>query len=670
MGTGEVNVVKPVRNRSACVSAVLSATATAAIFDVAFSSASGALAPASYLLSYLGFSFALSATIIAVAAATRAPKELALGLWSGATVLLISNAAVAAGAALLVWLLVRLLSRDGETGIVTGGAVGAATGLAFAVLPEFGSRLAKIWPAMRDPDDVIAVVVLALSLAIYLACERLRARNRIFPAHFVLLLLTLALVIAPPLYVTRLRGGAGPPETAAPAPGTAVPPHVIVLIMDTVGAEHVSLYGYPRETTPSIARFVAGSDRAVVFPYAYAPGSWTVPSHASLFTGSLPSGHRAHLGNAYVGGRPSRIPLRAERTLAEVARQQGYRTAAVVANGMLFLVDGIDRGFDWWFKPPIVRPFHLAAEKLRELLLPDLSPVILKPYPSASSVNAAMLLFLDGCEQVPCFAVANYMEAHSPYVARGEHLGKFGEWRDDYPLDVMPSIHDSAEMREFLEARYDEEIVSLDEQIGILLAELSRRSMLDRSWLIITSDHGEAFGRHNATEHGTSLYDDQVRIPLIVQPPLGVELTPWGEAVSLLDVAATLSSAMGGDRLGVGRDLRNPHGTPWPVQMQFFGDTRPFRIETNGPECGIPKSAVVLGRQKLIRSDSGIEAYDLTRDPGELVNLRDTLPSEEIARLVALLPPLVAADEEGEPRRHEVSREQEEALRALGYIRD
>jgi arylsulfatase A-like enzyme len=361
-------------------------------------------------------------------------------------------------------------------------------------------------------------------------------------------------------------------------------PSVLVLVLDTVGADHLSIYGSERDTTPRLARFLDRNSSALTYPLAYAPGTWTLPSHASLFTGTTPSVHGIHAASMFEDGHVVSRELRADRTLAEVFRSRGYRTACIFANEWLQHVRGFDRGFDVFETPmesaSIASRLRLAQRRLlRSYRQPDRDD----PLPMRGvEVNRRVLEVFEGCGSKPCFVVANYMDAHAPYQTRPEFAGRFtGDVTDP----------------ETREARYHEALLGLDATVGELLDELEVRSQLDDTWLVITSDHGNAFGEHGVRGHGSTVYGEVTRIPLVMRAPRGVPLPPVNTPVGLLDVATTLA-AVGGEELGVGRDLRRSVDTDWPVPMEFFG--RPWLAHRLGELAAEPARAVAWGEEKLI----------------------------------------------------------------------
>ena len=536
-----------------------------------------------------------------------------------------------------------------------------------ATLTLSGQLLGRLLPALgvdRPEGAGFDVVLLFSVLGTWLAClAYLKLRSsirRMPPAEPVVLAVMAGVLLLVPLTIggadaqAHVRVG-GTRVAPNHPPRTDAQPNILVLVLDTVRADHLSAYGYKRDTTPNLRRFLDANTYAERFPMAFAPASWTLPSHASLFSGLLPSSHGLHAG----GLRDLRNPLNpdfrmhAKETLAERMRSYGYRTAAVVANVHLTIYPGIERGFEQFVNPPAVGTAVHLGESLRARFWPNWYAHLLKPYPPASVINRELLSFLDGCGPSPCFAVANYMEAHAPYAAPPPFGGAYG----DTPMD-----------------RYDEELLGLDAALGELLAALEARHFFEHGWLVITADHGESFEEHGRGQHGSSLYNEQVWIPLLVRPPSGSNIPAHRGPVSLIDVATTLAAIAGGDDaapFGSGRDLLHiqPTGS---VQIEFFGNAQ------KPPPERMPARAAVTQEFELIENVLGPkpELYDLQSDRRQLVNLAPQRP-DELQRLTPLLPPLLdeavahedrsVAERVGRKARAP-SEEQVEKLRALGYV--
>jgi arylsulfatase A-like enzyme len=176
------------------------------------------------------------------------------------------------------------------------------------------------------------------------------------------------------------------------------------------------------------------------------------------------------------------------------------------------------------------------------------------------------------CGTRPTFVLANYMDAHSPYLAPSPHAGLFaGDGHPNVPL-TDAEVSDREDLLALKRARCDEEPHFLDQQLGLLFETMERDGVLGDSSVFVTADHGEAFFEHGATSHGSSICNEEVRGPLIVKPPRGVELSDRGGPVSLIDVAATIAGVAGASEFGAGRDLRKSPIIPPAIGIEIPGD--------------------------------------------------------------------------------------------------
>jgi arylsulfatase A-like enzyme len=434
-----------------------------------------------------------------------------------------------------------------------------------------------------------------------------------------------------------------------PASGS---PNVLLMVLDTVAAEHLSLHGYDRPTSPMLESLAR---RGVRFDRVQSTSSWTLPSHASFFTGRWPH----ELSASWFTPLDARYP-----TLAEYLGSRGYATAGFVANTFYCGADtGLGRGFatyqDYFF--PELSAFKMAAvihwplEGLRSLdrsLREHLKLAVLRPFvrpvwgrfnadarKEAPVVTSELLNWLSNRQQPerPFFAFANYYDAHYPYELPNGSEHRFGAMpRSPRDVDLLRNwwfLDKSRLSRQeiaFVRDAYDECVADLDEQLGRLLGELGRRGVLERTWLIITSDHGESFGEQPGFfGHGTSLYQPQLHVPLVIVPPSASPrpsrpVVP--ETVSLRDLPATIV-----DLLGL------TPGSPFPGVSLAPLWARPSSdpvAEPNGPGPALsevvpidpvdPESAELLERRRAWASLADGDWIYIRREGGdpELFDLR------------------------------------------------
>ncbi|HZP43754.1 MAG TPA: sulfatase [Candidatus Binatia bacterium] len=310
------------------------------------------------------------------------------------------------------------------------------------------------------------------------------------------------------------------------APGEAVAAtNLIVIVIDALRADHLSSYGYARPTSPKLDAFAA---RAVRFTRAMAPSNRTCSSMPSIWTGLLPSRH----------GVLDRRDVLAERfaTAAELLRARGYRTGAWCPNPSLDRAFGLAQGWDVY-----ETDFEAAAGGERTW----------QAHETASVINARALAFVDATRERPFLLWLHYRDVHGPYLPPPPYDTVFHAPapRPLSPAEVRArpgylTLPGDADDLEYYVARYDGGIRYTDERVAQLLAELGRRGVLERSVVVVTADHGEAFLEHRQWNHGVSLYEEEVHVPLIIARP-GDAPRVVDHVVSTLDLFPTLLELAG-----------------------------------------------------------------------------------------------------------------------------
>jgi len=481
----------------------------------------------------------------------------------------------------------------------------------------------------------------------------------------------------------------GPRIAATPGAPTAAArsaPSIVLITMDTVRADHLSVYGYKADTTPSLT---ALASRATLYAHAMSAADTTLASHASMFTGLYPSQHGSHNDHTWPLPRPldPRIPMLATRLAAS-----GYRTMGVVANfGNLGTSLGLDRGFQYYDPRGAVR-FLLddparnhflrqgANRMLQRLTGTELAEV---PYRRAADINRAVLPLLDEvrASPQPFFLFVNYMDAHWPYRPPPPFDTKFGGTRArsiamaDYyraASDVMAGRRTLTDAeRADLQSQYDGGIASIDEQIGALVERLEQLELFDNCLLIVTADHGEAFGEHGLVEHGVSVYSDQIHVPLIVKYPHQRTPRRVRDAVSGVDVMATVLDVAGQavPAETEGRSLV-PDADHAASSRVVFSESHPGPGQYERyPRFRRIERAIVSDGLKLIVSTAGKrELYDLEDDPEDAHDLAPARPDvaqrldQVVNRWLATVKPSDTGIRTPDPKTVE-------RLKSLGYIR-
>jgi arylsulfatase A-like enzyme len=396
----------------------------------------------------------------------------------------------------------------------------------------------------------------------------------------------------------------GAPKKAAPA----LAGNVLFIVVDTVRADHLPLWGYGAGKTPSLDAFARD---AVRFEHAFANASWTRPSFASLMTGRYPASHQTMHKNDSLPGEIV--------TLAEAMQGAGYTTFGVVTNYNIAPFFNFHQGFDayHYLEPEFVLGANDTAAKL--LLVQAMRQRIerywVKPglaYRDATEVNAELSRFFDSKPQAPFYVFAGYMDPHDPYF---EHPYKgMGYARAGHQ---QPDASDAPRLREL----YDGEITFWDENFGKLVDDLKRRGLYDDMTIVVTADHGEEFMDHGGFWHGTTLYDEAVHVPLLVKLPRGERagsvVSHWVESV---DVMPTLLHASGVEvPPGVqGKDLMTASESVLAEEDHEGNTLRSLRVARGGSEL------------KLIEANAGnprglpaAELFRMDQDPGERVNTAD-----------------------------------------------
>ena len=427
---------------------------------------------------------------------------------------------------------------------------------------------------------------------------------------------------------------------ALAACGEAPITNLVIVSIDTLRPDVLEAYGQPRPTSPAILAFARDG---LVAEIAVSPSPWTLPAHASLLTGLYPTRHGV---SSLVVGLPAQA-----QTLAERLSAAGFRTAAIVNSQYLSERYGWRRGFDEY-------------EYVEE------TPSDSEP----TAVHARALEWLERSSAEPFFLFLHYYDVHSDYRSlpryeqellrpyRGRTNGRTRQLllyeRGEFRLRPRDARH--------LLDRYAAGVRQMDDGVAALLAAIEARGLAPRTLVILTSDHGEEFLEHGGVLHGRTLYDEVVRVPLILRGP-GV---PAGRRLpgpaSLVDVVPTALSLLGlpvPDGLD-GVDLSRHFEAGIPRDRSVFSEADQRNQRTDSLR------AVRRGDWKLVldRFTGRLALYDLAGDPGERVDVSAAQP-ERVRELRAEIEAFMAQPPVGKPPVvAEFDAEEIEALRALGYL--
>jgi arylsulfatase A-like enzyme len=415
--------------------------------------------------------------------------------------------------------------------------------------------------------------------------------------------------------------------------GDAAHPNVVIVVLDTVRADHLSLYGYDKDTTPNMKKLASDS---VVYKEAIAASDMTLSSHASLFTGLYGGWHGAHCAPpdaAYGRELAANVP-----TLAEILSSKGYTTLGSAANLYLRAEFGLQRGFETF---RLGRPVPvLGADEtwymLRHGVRRGLSFFVDtaqfdRLYNDAEAVNHE---FLDLLGQRPAskpfFGFVNYMDAHFPYIPPPPYdrlfPGKNARMTQEKLQDIQGRVIDGGDMADADMAhclsQYDGGIAYMDAQVGNLVDSLKRRGLYDNTMIVVTADHGEAFGEKHLVLHGNSAYQNLIHVGLLIKYPKSAQKGVVESPVSLIDIAPTILKVAGYEvpKGMQGRNLLDPASTePREIFSESFACPVPQPKECTGI-C--TSKAAFAWPNKLITSSTGrYEVYNLVKDPNENRNL-------------------------------------------------
>jgi arylsulfatase A-like enzyme len=551
---------------------------------------------------------------------------------------------------------------------------------AAAVLPVVVNRLIRA-PGTVEPLVVAALLVVPAALLLAESLGTLpRPGRREGPVSAGMAGLVVVLAFGLPSLGPSLAD-----TTTIPSAPRAVEdgPNLLIIVLDTVRADHLGLYGSPRPTTPWLDAFARS---ATVFDAAVAASSFTLPSHATLFTGLYPESHGAVVRDDGVSLSELGLeddwtpvqPLAQEAvTLAEIVADAGLETGAIAANvAYLSPYFALDQGFatyavaagGWYSWQPA--GFVFTRKLLGKLASPGAywwfrSRVLGRGryYLLAPEVNRLALRWLEPRRDQRFFLFLNYMDAHAPYLPHSDYRGLFPESDAPQILDrerTRPGDPDNlAESIGPMGDAYDAEIRYLDDHLGELFSRLDSWGVLDDTMVLIVGDHGESFGEHDEMDHATGLHEPQLRVPLLLRFPGQTEGRRVERRVHLVDVMPTLLDAMGLER-------------PEDLQAGSLLDAeRPLPVAAHLGPYGrdYSENAIYGDPWKLIVSSRGdIELYDIVADPQESTNL-----AEERAGVVRdMMERLGQFKSEALPRfgpaGTAIDAKTLERLRALGYV--
>jgi arylsulfatase A-like enzyme len=434
--------------------------------------------------------------------------------------------------------------------------------------------------------------------------------------------------------------------------------NLVLITVDTLRADHLGCYGYPRDTSPNLDRLAARSTR---FHHAVAQWPKTSPSIASLMTSTY------CCTNGVVRMCGQRLPD-GFAVLAEQFRRAGFATLAIVTNRFLGAEHGFDRGFADFVE--VWETGRHDADRATDMALERLDHLT---------------------HEQPFFMWLHYLDPHTPYTPPPHVQDHFAAVAsvDDPELEytsgnddigVVPrhaQISGPPRLSHYV-SRYDEEILALDAEVGRLLDAMEERSLLATTMVVFTADHGESLGDHDYFfEHGRLPYDASLRVPLVIDVPwLEREAEVVETPVALLNVAPTILSAFGLEAGGQAQGV-----SMWPL-LEQGRQTLPTHVFAEAGYSEDYQRIVRSDRWKLIEvpdagdrsimTGSRYELYDIGTDPGETHNLASDHPEvvDELARRLADWISSTPRATTPAETPDSVDADTLEALRALGYAEE
>lgn len=396
--------------------------------------------------------------------------------------------------------------------------------------------------------------------------------------------------------------------------GCTTPPrqNVILITVDTLRFDHLGYTGFNKIQTPNIDRL---AEDALIFKKAYSPVPLTLPAHVSILTGTYPLFNGVRDNGIYY--------LRPQfTTLAEIFRDHGYNTGAVIGSVVLNQLYGVGQGFDFYED-------RIQSKKK------------FKDSPSernAESVNKIVFKWLGKKDRRPFFLWIHYYDPHTPY---DPHKDLFHNRYEEFP--------------------YKGEIAYVDIQIGKLVDFLSGKNLLKNTLIVFTSDHGESFGEHYEFGHGFFIYDSTLRVPLFFYYPGKIDKKSVEDQVSLVDLLPTILDIC---------NLKSPPSVHGRSLIRSVEST-PLYCETFLPKSNYgwsPLKGCVSREWKYISAPEP-ELYNLTDDPKEEKNMLTLMPgkAKQMAKIYNKFVKELKPKKDIHSKRR-ISREEEVRLRSLGYM--
>jgi arylsulfatase A-like enzyme len=431
------------------------------------------------------------------------------------------------------------------------------------------------------------------------------------------------------------------------------PPHVLILCLDTLRADRLGCYGGTGNLTPNLDALAAQATR---WERCSASSPWTVPSHASMFTGKHPSSHGAYSFEVEDMSVDNCFVLEEEQwTLAEALRGKGYATAGIVANAVYLKGEfGLSQGFDHW---------SISRER-------------------APRLCSNVLGWIDDRAQQrdsdrPWTMFVNFMDTHRPYNVEPLPGEREYDQATEYSSDLLNRLYqqvivrgeEAGDLGLTLQDQYNRAVRNLDLALGEFFEELKQRGLWDDLLLVVVSDHGEYFGEHGLVEHSKDVYEPALSVPLLIKYPGQTVGEVRSERAGSAHLPALILDGLTSevsDQLGP--DFPQRPGGGFVVSENHYSRLPDILHPTVGERFRRVRTVVYDGPFKLIQSSDGNhELYNLGEDPGEMVLRNDLDFFQMHSMLDALSEELKGTESARERETVSVDGERLNDLRAMGY---
>ncbi|MCC6712333.1 MAG: sulfatase-like hydrolase/transferase [Candidatus Dadabacteria bacterium] len=504
-----------------------------------------------------------------------------------------------------------------------------------------------------------------IALFLTLAVSMKLVRTKMDPAFPLVMLAVCALLVSPAAFLLTRESYEAEASRVEETTDHDVS-HVILITIDTLRKDSLSAYGSERVETPTIDGFASDGE---LFENAYSSSSWTLPSFASMMTGLPVTVHKTARADSML---PDEF-----MTIAERLRDSGYYTAAIVDNFFLHPEFNMNQGFlEYNYYPKRQKAINSFGVTVVNQVFPEL----LKHYTSTKDLTDVSLKWLGENRDRDFFLWLHYYDPHIPYAPPREYISKDAV-KDDgigYVFESARNIRSghfspNEAKRKWIRELYDAEVRYVDHELGRFIAALRQYGIYDDALIIVTSDHGEEFWDHGGYEHGHTLYNEVIGVPLIIKLPGMKSGERRAEEVSTRSIPATVLDVVG---VEYGSDSMMAESLTPLLDESPAAYSKP-PITSTGVLYYEDKESVVFGSSKFIRSivTGQEELYDLSKDPGE----RNRLPLAENGGLAGKGRSLLSEDREkagkagkelgvSEAKKVDLDNEKKEQLKALNYL--